>query len=202
MAPRSYNLGKRAETTAETRQRILLAAAQVFQERGLAGTSLAEVARVADVSRGTVANHFGSTDALLGAVLDDVIARLELPDARVLEGATDADDRVRRFVEATCRFYERSSPWWQTFGQGFEDHPVYKEKEAAFWASFHGLATEALGPAMADRITATTVGMLLHPWSFGQLRWTNLTVEESIEVLTDLMLHALRGREVGLTNAL
>lgn len=184
MAPRRYNLGQRAATAAETRTRILGAAAELFQERGLGGTTIAAVAEAADVSRGTVVNHFGSIEGLLGAVLDDVVAQLELPDARALDGATDHDDRIRRFVDALFRFYERSSPWWRTFGQGFEDHPVYKAQEAAFWSNIHELGRQAIGPALDDRIVATSVWMLLHPWPFGQLRWTGLTVDEAVDVLT------------------
>jgi AcrR family transcriptional regulator len=191
VAPRTYNLGRRAETTAETNRRILAAAIEVFQAGGLAGTSLAEVARRADVSRGTVVNHFGSVDALLNAVLDDIVEQLELPDTRILEGAADETERVRRFVDALCRFYERSSPWWQTFGRGFEGNPVYQEQEARFWAQMHALARESLGPAVEDRVIGTAVWTLLHPWPYGQLRYLGLTVEESIDVLVPQVLVAV-----------
>lgn len=191
LAPRRYQLGKRAENAAETHRRILEAASSVFRERGVAATSIAEVARAADVSRGTVLNHFGSSDGLFSAVLDDVVRELDLPDGRILEGSTGHPDRVSRFVDALCRFYERSAPWWQTFGRGFEDHPVYKEKEASFWTAVQGLAKEALGPRLEDRRTALTVWTILHPWPYGQLRWTGMSVEESIATLVDLVLHVV-----------
>lgn len=195
MAPRTYHLGKRADAAAVTRARILRAAAGTFQERGLAGTSMAAVAQAADVSRGTVVNHFGSVDGLLGAVLEEVVAGLELPDGRILDGAIGREDRIRRFVEALCRFYERSTPWWQTFGRGFEDHPVYKEQEAAFWARIHELGRQAIGPSLDDRIVGTAVWTLLHPWPFGQLRWMGLTIEESVEVLVRAVLAEIPGEE-------
>ena len=48
---------------------------------------------------------------------------------------------------------------------------------------------------MSNRVVGTSVWMLLHPWAYGQLRWTSLTLDEAIDVLTDLVLHVLPTRE-------
>ncbi|MGB7405948.1 MAG: TetR/AcrR family transcriptional regulator [Pacificimonas sp.] len=50
---------------AETRQRVLEAANQLFSQRGFAKTGTAEIARAADVSEGSIFYHFGSKRALL-----------------------------------------------------------------------------------------------------------------------------------------
>ena len=115
MAPRAYALGKRAGTAAETRTRILRAAMASFSTRGLRGTTLAGVAREADVSRGSILHHFGSADGLLEAVLDQIQLDMQARDARILEGAQTREERVRRFVDAIARFYDRSSDWWRAF---------------------------------------------------------------------------------------
>ncbi|MBV7255553.1 TetR/AcrR family transcriptional regulator [Pacificimonas sp. WHA3] len=50
---------------AETRQRVLEAANELFSKQGFAKTGTADIARAADVSEGSIFYHFGSKRALL-----------------------------------------------------------------------------------------------------------------------------------------
>lgn len=76
------------------RQELAIAAYEVLQEEGIAGTTLAKVAERAGMSKGIVVHYFGGKDALLEAVMrlanallrDEVIARMSLartPRARL-----------------------------------------------------------------------------------------------------------------------
>ncbi|MBD2899561.1 TetR/AcrR family transcriptional regulator [Actinomadura nitritigenes] len=56
-------------TAAETRERLLRAAAGVFAERGYDGTRVADIAAAAGVSNGALYAHFGSKGELLVAAL-------------------------------------------------------------------------------------------------------------------------------------
>jgi AcrR family transcriptional regulator len=56
-------------TAAETRERLLGAAADVFGERGYDGTRVADIAAAAGVSNGALYAHFGSKAELLVAAL-------------------------------------------------------------------------------------------------------------------------------------
>src|SRR5438105_8937314 len=56
-------------TAAETRQRLLRAAADVFARRGYDGTRVADIAATAGVSNGALYAHFGSKADLLVAAL-------------------------------------------------------------------------------------------------------------------------------------
>jgi AcrR family transcriptional regulator len=56
-------------TAAETRKRLLAAAADVFAERGYDGTRVADIAAAAGVSNGALYAHFGSKADLLVAAL-------------------------------------------------------------------------------------------------------------------------------------
>jgi AcrR family transcriptional regulator len=63
-------MGRIAGVTAEeTRERLLLAAADVFAQRGYDGTRVADIAMAADVSSGALYAHFGSKAELLVAAL-------------------------------------------------------------------------------------------------------------------------------------
>jgi AcrR family transcriptional regulator len=56
-------------TAADTRERLLAAAADVFAERGYDGTRVADIAAVAGVSNGALYAHFDSKAELLAAAL-------------------------------------------------------------------------------------------------------------------------------------
>jgi AcrR family transcriptional regulator len=56
-------------TAAETRKRLLSAAAEVFAERGYDGTRVVDIAAAAGVSNGALYAHFGSKAELLVAAL-------------------------------------------------------------------------------------------------------------------------------------
>lgn len=60
-------------TVGETGERIRAAALTLFAERGVAATSLREVARSAGVAPGLVGHYFGSKDGLQEAVDDYVV---------------------------------------------------------------------------------------------------------------------------------
>lgn len=96
---------------ARNRERVLTAAAQVFAERGLAG-SIDEVARAAGVGVGTVYRRFPSKAALVDAVFEDKVDNMVV----FAEGAAAFEDPWDGFVS----FIERS-PEWQVQNRGRGD---------------------------------------------------------------------------------
>ncbi|MFL9924577.1 TetR family transcriptional regulator [Herbaspirillum lusitanum] len=76
------------EEALETRARILDAAEQVFHERGVSHTSLADVAKAADVTRGAIYWHFKNKSDLFDAMCE----RVRLPMEAIME--ENADQRV------------------------------------------------------------------------------------------------------------
>ncbi|WP_162787005.1 TetR/AcrR family transcriptional regulator [Janibacter anophelis] len=80
-------MSSRATAAEDTRERIRTAALALFAERGVAATSLREVARSAGVAPGLVGHYFGSKDGLHEAVEDGVVALfVDTLDAVSLEG--------------------------------------------------------------------------------------------------------------------
>ena len=101
---------RRAVSEAEKEQRregILGAAKAVFSQRGFHATTVAEVARAAGVSYGSIYWYFDSKDALFLALMESEEAALR---ARIWTAARDAGegalDRVRAAVRATFEFFE------------------------------------------------------------------------------------------------
>jgi AcrR family transcriptional regulator len=191
MAPRRYRLTTRAASAAATRERIVRAAAAEYREIGVATSSIRAIAARAEVSRGTVLHHFGDAGGLLGAVLDDLVVSLDIPDGRLLQGAANMDERARRFVDAMLRFYDRTSDWWTVYGSQI-DHPVVHAREVDFWKRIAGFRAAAFGRAADDRIVTAVIDTLTHPATLGTMQTSGLSLNEAIDVTGDLVVGLLR----------
>src|ERR1700738_2842350 len=89
-------------TSAETRARLLRAAADVFAERGYDGTRVADIAAAAGVSNGALYAHFASKADLLVAALR-AHGRILLADMF----AADPDQPVVELLLAVGRWLPR-----------------------------------------------------------------------------------------------
>jgi len=71
--------GRREQNKRRTRRRLLDAARQLFAERGVPGTTVEDIAELAEVSRATLFNYFPGKGALVTALHDchmEMLARL------------------------------------------------------------------------------------------------------------------------------
>ena len=92
-------------TTRDTRQTIVIAAADLFRKQGYAATTMQHVAEVTGISKGNLTYHFHSKQALYEAVhaqvVDYLMARIlnrsfdEAPDAR--QAVAEMTRRLRRW---------------------------------------------------------------------------------------------------------
>jgi AcrR family transcriptional regulator len=198
MAPRKYSLGQRATSVAATRGRILVAAGELYREQGVGATTLHAVAERADVSRGTVVNHFGGVDELLAAVADEVIGFARMPDEGILDGAAHAEDRIRRYTAAILAFYDAGNEWWPVV-EPVLDRPVMRTRMEAYEAALGRLQNAAFGPLATDRLVMATANGFVHWAVLGTMRSMGASLEEVIEAVGDAILlvvnrQASRGR--------
>src|SRR5262245_22416752 len=77
------------ERKAETRARLIAAAADLFARKGFHAVSAETVAGAADRTTGALYSHFGGKDGLLLALVEQW---LEESAARILAGVEEADD--------------------------------------------------------------------------------------------------------------
>lgn len=104
---RPYRLGRRAETSEETRRRLVEATFALHSERGIAETSMKDIAERAGVSVGTVYHHFPTYGDAIAACGAHVAEHEPLPTEQIFDGAATREERVRRLVEALFAHYER-----------------------------------------------------------------------------------------------
>ncbi len=101
----------RKERAAETEAALKSAAKRVFAERGWVGTKITDITAEAGRAAGSFYNHFASKEALLRALLADLLAE---GDAAVLEPGHSMDftdrEAIRFHVAAFWGFYRRHLP--------------------------------------------------------------------------------------------
>jgi AcrR family transcriptional regulator len=191
VAPRAYRLGRRAESAAATRERIVDAAAALYEQRGVNATTLQAIAERADVSRGTILHHFGGSGGVLDAVAERVLVTLQLPDERIFDGATDDEARLRAYVVAMIEFFQRSTGWWAVFMTEMQ-RPELKAHEAAYYDQMARLQALALGELATDREVNVVVGSLVHPGTIGGFTWvmqqSGLGQEETPDAVADVVV--------------
>ncbi len=114
---RSYRSPLRVEQARETRRRVVASAAQLFREHGYSATTVAAVARAADVSSDTIYKTFGTKGGLLKGVLDVVIggddediALLDRPGPQDVRAETDQRRQLEMFAAGMTDQLERVRP--------------------------------------------------------------------------------------------
>ncbi|MFI6764866.1 TetR/AcrR family transcriptional regulator [Streptomyces sp. NPDC050355] len=110
MTPERKRLS-REESRQQTRHRLLAAAAELFAERGVNGTSVEQIAERAGYTRGAFYGNFEDKNALVAELLHDRTRR-ELEEVRSLtEGAASGADALDK-LRAWNRDRAQHLPQW------------------------------------------------------------------------------------------
>jgi TetR/AcrR family transcriptional regulator len=96
--------GKRGQHREEVEGAILREAVRLFAERGFEGTSIADVAERAGLSKQNLMYYFPSKQALYKRVLDDVLDEWLARMASLADPGQDPADVLRAYVRAKLRF--------------------------------------------------------------------------------------------------
>ena len=144
---RRYELKARADSQRRTRERIIRATMELHQEVGPAQTTVAEIARRADVQRLTVYNHFPDEQELFGACQAHWLSLHPLPD---LEAALALPDPVER-VHAVLRGYYR---WYRDTESMSEN--VQRDRGAV--ASLNDLLAHTADAGLSHLVDALAAG--------------------------------------------
>ena len=105
MPTREYKQRLRAESAAETRQRILDAVAERMRTAPTEPVSIDQVARLAKVSRSTIYVVFDSRAGLFEAFAEDLWERTGLADLSQATKSADALEHLRGAMKAACRMF-------------------------------------------------------------------------------------------------
>ena len=110
MRTRPYELKRRAERQAETRQRIIEAVAALHREIGPAQTTISAIAERAGVERLTVYRHFANEAELFAACSAHFRGELPPPDPAEWRDVAPPAERLRAALLAFYAYYRAGEP--------------------------------------------------------------------------------------------
>ena len=186
---RKYELKARAESQRETRERIAKATTELHEERGVAHTTVTEIARRAGVTRLTVYNHFPDLSDLLPACAAHYERLHPMPDFATVLAQPDPGARVRDALGRLYAWYRETEPM---FGKLFSDRASVPELDRFLEQNIDrvlaDLADElAAGFAVrgrrADGLHAL-VRVALDFWTWRRLAREGLADEEAADLMT------------------
>jgi AcrR family transcriptional regulator len=116
-----------------TKQRIVEAAAPVFNQRGYWGASMADLMAATGLEKGGIYNHFGSKEALALEAFEHNTAVVAGRIRAALDGRAEAVDRLRAVVDTFRTFVERpplagGCPLLNTATESDDTHPALRER--------------------------------------------------------------------------
>ncbi|HYK03063.1 MAG TPA: TetR/AcrR family transcriptional regulator [Thermoanaerobaculia bacterium] len=181
---RTYTLGRRAETAADTRQRLVEATQLLHWERGISGTSLRDIAERAGVSVGTAYHHFPAYLDAVRACAAHTARTLPLPSEEVFADVEGVEERVRRFVRALCGWYE-ANPWLERIRAERSLYPPVEESMAGLERAFEQLA-RAAARCTADE--ARTIAALVDAAVYASLVRGGMAAERVAGRMSEVVL--------------
>lgn len=176
---RSYHSPLREQQAAETRERILRVAGELFGRFGYAGTTMAAIAELAEVSVETVKATGPKWSLMLAAyeltfrgregdnpVVDDL-------DARAAEGPVEAEDLLDGVVGFVLEANQRASLLWTAFQSAAgADEPLHsalteiiRRRDESLSFTVQAFAERGWIPIADAATTALTLGYLVAPES-------------------------------------
>ncbi len=124
MMKRSYQLKQRAQSQARTRQKIVEAAIELHQTKGLAATTMNDIAEQAKVGKVTVYRHFPDTAALVSACSGQYFERHPFPDPEGWRCIENASERLRQGLRDTYAYHRTTEPMIARILADARDLPV------------------------------------------------------------------------------
>jgi TetR/AcrR family transcriptional regulator, transcriptional repressor for nem operon len=179
----SLLMSKAAATKAE----IIHQAAVLFNQRGYAGASIADVMQATGLKKGGIYNHFASKDELAIAAFDYAVQLIQQRYAIALRGKRSAPQRLNTIIHTFCdgatdQTIPGGCPILNTAIDSDDTHPALRQRaqqamdhwsallhKILRWGIEHGELHPTVDPATsASMIIATLEGALMMTKLYGE----------------------------------
>ena len=184
---RSYQLKRRAEAQGRTRQKIVDAAIELHQSKGLAATTVGDIAQRAKVGKVTVYRHFPDEAALVGACSGQYFQRHPLPDIEDWRRIGDASERLRHGLRDTYRYHRETEPMMIQVLAEARDLPIM-DPYHAHWRRAADILADPWSASARDKAplnAALALALAFDTWHL-LVRAQRLTDNQAIELMIRL----------------
>ena len=202
VAPKLSVVALRERKKDQTRDALARAALTLFQTKGYEATTVAEIARAANVSRRTFFRYFPTKDALLFVDTDDLLERFrENLDAR--EPGDVTGDPVRRACLAQASEYMRDRDQVVARARIIESSPGLSKQERQQDLLWEQAITDALlannrNTPTAERRARMLAGAIVGAMRAAILEWQRLEGSADLVRLTSEALDLFDLRDIDL----
>ncbi|CAN7767412.1 TetR/AcrR family transcriptional regulator [Variovorax sp. LjRoot175] len=196
--------GGRARKTRESaipRQRVLLAAARLFRERGYHATTVRDIAAGCGILSGSLFHHFASKEQMLAEILREAALTICTGAEALVAGITDPAARLRAVVcfELECFLGSRTRDYFGVLISEWRDVPAGLQPELrALRQRYFDLVlsvAEECEAAGLLRTEAQATVRVIHSTTTGAITWFRndgrYTTDSFADVLCRLMLRGV-----------
>jgi AcrR family transcriptional regulator len=188
-----YQLKRRAEREAETRQRIVEAAVALHAEVGPARTTISAIADLAGVRRPTVYRHFPDELSLFKACSGHGLTIHPLPDPEPWRQLTDPLSRLRVALGELYPYYRRHERRLSNILRDSEAMPVLQEVNAVVFVPrmlrMHQVVAEAWaaqGEASGELLAMLGLALNFYTWRFLALQ-AGMNDDQAVELAVGIV---------------
>jgi AcrR family transcriptional regulator len=173
----------REEKKAQTRERLLEAAATVFARRGFAAASLDEVAEEAGLTKGAVYSNFANKEDLVLALMDDRFSHRIDQVVGQLDSTADIGEQARK-AGALFMAISDEERWLQLLSLDFLTYAARNPEFGARYSARHRESTETIAELIERSADELGLGLPLPPGELA-IVMNALGVGLSLEKLVD-----------------
>lgn len=185
---RSYQLKQRAEAQSQTRQRIVDATIELHQAKGLAATSVNDIAERAKVAKVTVYRHFPDEETLVNACSGQYFQHHPFPDPENWRHIEDPHDRLRQGLRETYAYHRATEPMIARVLGEARDLPIMEPYHAHWQKTVDALAAALQRSAQSEELlkAALALAVSFDTWRL-LVRSHNLTDDQAIKLMLQLV---------------
>jgi len=182
----------------DTRQRVLLAAQELFAAKGFSGTSLADISQRCGISDGLIIHHFQSKKNLYRQVLENLAEQYTQNLVQAKESTTSPKEMMQQTLAASFNFWKQDSAYQRiSLWAYLEGQTEFAEKEALLTAGLFQEVKQLQEQGLLDNRFSPVVFLTLvigpiHFWlRYREQFKISLNLTESSDDLDQLFLNQL-----------
>jgi len=193
MSRRPYIMRKRAQSAAKTRQRLVEATFQLHTERGIAATTMQQIAERADVSIGTAYHHFSTYDEAIRACGAYTQEHYQPPGPEAFGAEVQPQARLGALARAYFAFFERL-PVLEHVRRDQTVLPVLRDFVAGEEAHRRHMVGLALGADSNDKSVLDLIAALIDLPMLTALKRMGHDAPSAARLITDLAMSWIANR--------
>jgi AcrR family transcriptional regulator len=179
---------------------ILEAARKVFAARGYSQTTVDDVAKAAQIAKGTVYLYFPSKRAVYLAALRQGVEALYIETSKRTEAADGIRNKLRAFVETRIRYFDEHRDFFKIYHSEFANifvHPAGMDKDfrklyAKHVALLRLLLEEAIRRGEVKPLPPERTAIAIYDMARGViaqrlLGWSKVPPESDVQFIVDLV---------------